>query len=73
MLLGQLFLAEERGGERLTALFCDTDCAGKCELAQREVKYIITVRKGHVGGEQEEDRYDGRSEADKGRKEKRPI
>ena len=51
MLLGQLYLAEERGREvARVALYCDTDRAGKCELARGSKVYIITVRKGHVGG-----------------------
>jgi hypothetical protein len=51
MLLGQLFLAEERGRERLTALFCDKDSAGEMWVGTTGSEvYIITVRKGHVDG-----------------------
>lgn len=50
MLLGQLYLAEERGRNPRPALYCDTDRAEKCEWARGSKLYIITVRKRHVGG-----------------------
>jgi hypothetical protein len=49
MLLGQLFLAEGRGRNIMAALFCNTDRAGKTWVGTTEVKYIITLRKSHVG------------------------
>ena len=49
MLLGQLFLAEERGRNIMAALFCDTDRAGKSELAQRESKVYNHSEEGSCG------------------------